>query len=302
MYFNSYLSNWQFMASDLFVITPLAFLIPLAPSYHKLTYHRPVSSLFSFSILFSMFLQTLAVIGFQVLGIELTSFFFPIELFSNYRNCIGVFNQFQDFPEGGIYEDDIAEEEINQEEENEEIKEEGEGDEDDDVYYQECIENSTIFYISFAQYLILAVAFCSGKPFKKNIFYNYGMFIFTIILYIYAEYIVFKVDYFTRFFLYASAYPDDPFVDYYLLNSKQKNHHSYPFKYYIMAIIIINSIVSFFIEKFVVTKLNKLWKRFRMKKIRKKLEQDKDKEADLNLINNVKNFIREQKKKKNKKE
>ena len=38
-----------------------------------------------------------------------------------------------------------------------------------------------------------------------------------------------------------------------------------------------------------------------MKKIRKRLEQDKDKEADLNLINNVKNFIREQKKKKNQK-
>ena len=168
MYCNSYLSSWQFMASDLFVITPLAFLIPLSPSYHKLTYHRPVSSLFSFPILFSMFLQTLAVIGFQVLGIELTSFFFPIELFSNYRNCIGVFNEFQEFPEGGIFEDDIAEEEINQEEENEEIKEEG--NEDDDVYYQECIENSTIFYISFAQYLILAVAFCSGKPFKKKYF------------------------------------------------------------------------------------------------------------------------------------
>ena len=299
MFSNSYLSNWEFMASDLFVITPLAFLIPLAPSYHKLTYHKPVSSLFSFPILFSMFLQTLGVIGFLVLGRQLTSYYFPVDIFGNYRDCVGEFNNFADFPEGGIFEEDIAEEEINQEEENEEEGEENEEDSEYE-YYQECIDNSSIFYISFAQYLILAVAFCTGKPFKKNIFHNYGMLIYTILLYIYSEYIVFKVDYFTRFFFYVSAYPDDPFVDYYLLNNKQKNHHYYPFKYFIMAIIIINSIVSFFIEKFVVTKFNKLWKRFRMKKLRKKLEEDKDKEADLNMINNVKNFIREQKKKKSK--
>ena len=314
MFYNSYLSNWEFMASDLFLITPLAFLIPLAPSYHKLTYHQPVSSLFSFSILFSMFLQIIVVIGFQILAAILTSHFFPENIFKHYRECVGVFDNFKEWPEGGIYEDDILEDQEEEEEENneedneeEEINEEekiNEGNEnageesDEDDIYQECIDNSSIFYISFAQYLILAVAFCTGKPFKKSIFYNYGMLIFSILGFIYSEYIVFYVDYFTRTFYYSPAYPDDPFVHYYLLNNKQKNHHSFPFKYYIMVIIVINFIISFFIEKVIVPKCYKLWKRYQMKKIRQKLEIDKDKEADLNLINNVKNYIREQKKSK----
>ena len=316
MLVDSYLSNWEFMASDLFLITPLAFLIPLAPAYHKLTYHKPVSSLFSFSIIFSMTLQTLFVAGFQILAEELTSKFFPTDIFGHYRECVGEFDHFKPFPAGGIFEDDIMEEEEEAGgEEEEEEEEEGAGaeeegdafradggnsdiedEEEDDVYYQECIDNSSIFYISFAQYLILAVAFCSGKPFKKNIFYNYGMLIFSIIGFIYSEYIVFYVDYFSRNFIYISAYPDDPFVDYYLLNNKQKNHHSEVFKYYIMGIIVINFFVSFIIEKLIVPKFNKCWKRYRMKKIKRRIEEDHEKEADLNLINNVKNYIRQQKK------
>jgi len=314
---DSYLSDWQFMASDLFLITPLAFLIPLAPAYHKLTYHRPVSSLFSFSIIFSMALQTLFVAGFQILTGKLTSEFFPEDIFSHYRECVGDFDEFIPFPPGGIFEDDIKEDEEEEEtgadeeeeggtdteEEKETFKESGgnsdadnEEEEEEEDYYQECIDNSSLFYISFAQYLILAVAFCSGKPFKKNIFYNYGMLIFSIICFIYAEYIVFYVDYFSRNFIYISAYPDDPFVNYYLLNDKQKYHHSTPFKYYIMVIIVINFIVSLFIEKVIVPKCNKCWKRYRMKKLKKRLENDHEKEADLNLINNVKNYIRQQKK------
>jgi magnesium-transporting ATPase (P-type) len=312
MLVDSYLSNWEFMASDLFLITPLAFLIPLAPAYHKLTYHKPVSSLFSFSIIFSMTLQTLFVAFFQIFAEELTSQFFPKDIFANYRECVGEFDKFKPFPEGGIFEDDIMEEEedtgveeedAGTEEEKEAFNTDGgnsdvdnEEEEEEDIYYQECIDNSSIFYISFAQYLILAVAFCSGKPFKKNIFYNYGMLIFSIIGFIYSEYIVFYVDYFSRNFIYISAYPDDPFVDYYLLNNKQKNHHSGTiFKYHIMVIIVVNFIVSLFIEKVVVPKCNKCWKRNKMKKIKRRLENDYQREADLNLINNVKNYIRQQK-------
>ena len=301
MFSNSYLSDWECLASDLFLVTPLAFLIPLAPSYHKLTYHRPVSSLFSFSILFSMFLQTLLVIGFEILGAQLTSYYFPKDTFERYRDCIGEFYDIvEDWPGGKIYQEDLEEDledDSNEDYEEEEMNEEENiGDDNKKVYYQECIDNSTLFYISFAQYLILAVVFTSGKPFKKSIFYNYGMLIFSIIGFIYSEYIVFYVDNFSRHYFYVSAYPDDPFVDYYLLNKRQKNHHSFPFKYIIMAIIIINAIVSFFIEKFVVPKCYKIWTRYKMKKLRKRLELDKDKEADLNLINKVKNYIREQKK------
>ena len=151
----SYLGDWEFMASDLFLITPLAFLIPLAPAYPKLTYHKPVSSLFSFSIIFSMALQTLCVGAFQIIGYFWTDSFFPDEGVVKklrLRECWGEF-------------DDIKKRPSNIEEE------------DDEEMYQECIDNATNFYISFAQYLILAVVFCSGKPFKKSIswfkFYQY---------------------------------------------------------------------------------------------------------------------------------
>ena len=63
-----------------------------------------------------------------------------------------------------------------------------------------------------------------------------------------------------------------------------------------MIIIVINFIVSLFIEKVIVPKFNKCWKRYKMKKIKRRLENEQEKEADLNLINNVKNYIRQQKK------
>ena len=36
--------------------------------------------------------------------------YFPVDIFGNYRDCVGEFNNFADFPEGGIFEEDIAEE------------------------------------------------------------------------------------------------------------------------------------------------------------------------------------------------
>ena len=58
-----------------------------------------------------------------------------------------------------------------------------------------------------------------------------------------------------------------------------------------MTFIIINFITSFFIEKVVASKSNKWWKSYKMKKIRRRLEEDREKKANLNLINNVKNYI-----------
>ena len=305
----SYLSDWEFMASDLFLITPLAFLIPLAPAHDKLTYHKPVSSLFSFSIIFSMITQTLCVAFFQIGSYYLQDYFFPTSLFSVFRDCYGKFDNFKPFPEDGMIgyeEEEGGEEEGGEEEGGEEGGEEEEGgpelgaaeEEDEDIYYQECIDNSTNFYISFAQYLILAVVFCTGKPFKKNIFHNYGMLIFSVIGFIYAEYIVFFVDYFSRNWIYISAYPDDPFVNYYILNEEQKNTFATPFKYYIMGIIVINFIACLIIEKMILPSCYKCWRRRKMEKLREELKLNGENEATLNLINNVKNYIREQQKNK----
>ena len=270
----SYLGDWEFMASDLFLITPLAFLIPLAPAYPKLTYHKPVSSLFSFSIIFSMALQTLCVGVFQIIGYFWTDSFFPDEGVVEelrLRECWGDFDHIKKRPSNKTLEDD-------------------------EVMYQECIDNATNFYISFAQYLILAVVFCSGKPFKKSIFYNYGMFIFSIIGFLYAEYIVFYVDKFSRDWIRLSPYPDDPFYDgYYMDESYEKIHSKIPFKFFIMGLIVVNFIACLIIEKVIVPRCNRIWRNYRMDKLSRQIELDTDKKADLNMINTVKNYIREQK-------
>ena len=274
----SYLGDWEFMASDLFLITPLAFLIPLAPAYPKLTYHKPVSSLFSFSIIFSMALQTLCVGIFQIIGYFWTDSFFPDEGVVEelrLRECWGDFDHIKKRPSNKTLEDD-------------------------EVMYQECIDNATNFYISFAQYLILAVVFCSGKPFKKSIFYNYGMFIFSIIGFLYAEYIVFYVDKFSRDWIRLSPYPDDPFYDgYYMDESYEKIHSKIPFKFYIMGLIVVNFIACLIIEKVIVPRCNRIWRNYRMDKLSRQIELDTDKKADLNMINTFKNYIREQKNIKN---
>ena len=62
-----------------------------------------------------------------------------------------------------------------------------------------------------------------------------------------------------------------------------------------MGIIVANFFMCLFIEKVIVYQCSKCWRRRRMNNFRKKLEADIDKEATLYLINDVKNYIKEQK-------
>jgi hypothetical protein len=271
------------MASDLFLITPLAFLIPLAPANDRLTYHKPVSSLLSFNILFSMGMQTLCVAFFQIGAHFITKYVFPSPTFDFFLKCNANFDEYENIDDmmknGPPYPwTDYPE------------------NEEDDTYYMECIYNSTNFYISFAQYLILAVVFCTGKPFKKNIFYNYGMLIFSIIGFIYSEYIVFYVDKFSWNLIKITPYPDDHLSYFYdELDNSYKEDHSYQFKYIIMIIIVVNFFFCLIIEKVIVFYCSKAWRKRRMNDNRRKLEADINKEATLYLVNDVKNFIKEQK-------
>ena len=271
----SYLSDWEFMASDLFLISPLAVLIPLAPVSDRLTYHKPVSSLFSFSIIFSFALQTICVAIFQICCHFLTAHVFSNEIFSYFTTCNGELEHYKKLDGAKPWDDEEY---------------------DDDPLYMECIYNSTNFYISFAQYLILAVVFCTGKPFKKNIFYNYPMLIFSILCFIYAEYIVLYVDAFSRNLILITPYPDDHLAYFYDdLTEEQKNDHSYQFKFIIMVLIVANFFACLFIEKIVVYYCNIRWRKYRMDNNRRKIEDDINKEATLYLINDVKNYIKEQK-------
>ena len=263
---DSYLTDWQFMVEDLFIITPLAFLMPLTPAFDELTYHRPVGSLFSFGIIFSMILQTLCVAWFQLFSYFLMNKAFPkndkkfrdnfcdgneCEYGDNFRYCTS-FN---------------------------------------DDYEDNCIDNSVIFYISFAQLLILCIVFAKGKPFKKSIFHNLWLFIFSIILFIYSEYIVFYVDPFSEKVVEIMPFPDDSF--YFDEHTKPKYHMQ--FKFLVMILILADFIVCLFIEKILLPKMNRFWNKMRMDSLKIRVVIDKENEADLNLINNIQNYVKEQK-------
>ena len=65
---SSYLSDGQFLASDVFIIFPLAFFIAKTGAYHKLTNHQPTDSLISFPIISSILIQSFLAFAFQFGG------------------------------------------------------------------------------------------------------------------------------------------------------------------------------------------------------------------------------------------
>ena len=65
---SSYLSDWQFLAVDVFIIIPLAFFIPYTKAYPVLTKHKPTDSLISFPIISSILIQTAIAFAFQFGG------------------------------------------------------------------------------------------------------------------------------------------------------------------------------------------------------------------------------------------
>ena len=70
MIFQSYLTDFQFLASDLFIIFPLALFIAKTAPYEKLTFHYPQASLLSFPVICSILIQTIICFAFQFGGRE----------------------------------------------------------------------------------------------------------------------------------------------------------------------------------------------------------------------------------------
>jgi hypothetical protein len=64
----SYLTDFQFLVSDLFIIFPLEWFLAMTHPYHELTHHYPVSGLLSFPVISSILIQTILVFIFQFVG------------------------------------------------------------------------------------------------------------------------------------------------------------------------------------------------------------------------------------------
>jgi cation-transporting P-type ATPase 13A2 len=74
MIFRSYLTDNQFLASDLFIIFPMAILIARTGAYSKLTHHQPTGALISLPIVSSILIQTIIQFSAQFGGWLLLSY------------------------------------------------------------------------------------------------------------------------------------------------------------------------------------------------------------------------------------
>ena len=68
MIYITYLSDFQFLVSDLFIIFPLEWFLAMTKPYYKLTHHYPISSLISFPVMTSILVHSLIVFVFQFGG------------------------------------------------------------------------------------------------------------------------------------------------------------------------------------------------------------------------------------------
>ena len=167
--FSASLSDFQFLFVDLFIITTLAALFGLNRAYDgPLANRPPENSLISLQPLFSLFSQMAIVISFQVGALYLTQaqpWFVP-------------FN-----PDEPCYNGTTAEEAFNASG----LINLGKCTPEDNAVAS--YENYSVFCISQFQYIILAVAFAKGTPYRKNIFYNIPMMIDIIVLTAFCLYI-----------------------------------------------------------------------------------------------------------------
>ena len=79
MIYITYLTDFQFLVSDLFIIFPLEWFLAMTHPYDKLTHHYPVSGLLSFPVISSILIQTILVFGFQFGGYHILKHYYKFE-------------------------------------------------------------------------------------------------------------------------------------------------------------------------------------------------------------------------------
>ncbi|XP_053774202.1 polyamine-transporting ATPase 13A3 isoform X3 [Desmodus rotundus] len=155
----SNLGDFQFLFIDLAIILVVVFTMSLNPAWKELVAQRPPSGLISGALLFSVLSQIVICIAFQSLG------FFWVKQQPWYE----VWHPHSDAcnTTGGLYGNSSH------------LYNETE----DDPHNIQNYENTTVFFISSFQYLIVAIAFSKGKPFRQPCYKNYLFVVSVITLY-----------------------------------------------------------------------------------------------------------------------
>uniref|UniRef100_A0A8C0EYS1 Polyamine-transporting ATPase 13A3 n=1 Tax=Bubo bubo TaxID=30461 RepID=A0A8C0EYS1_BUBBB len=151
----SNLGDFQFLFIDLAIILVVVFTMSLNPAWKELVARRPPSGLISGPLLCSVLSQIIICLAFQTFG------FFWVKQQSWY--------------EPWTTESDSAHHG------NETLH---------DEHYIKNYENTTLFFISSFQYLIVAIVFSKGKPFRQPCYKNFLFVISVIVLYVFIFFIM----------------------------------------------------------------------------------------------------------------
>ncbi|XP_069583276.1 polyamine-transporting ATPase 13A3 isoform X1 [Ranitomeya imitator] len=206
----SNLGDFQFLFIDLAIILVVVFTMSLNPAWKDLVAQRPPSGLISAALLFSVLSQIIICLAFQTMAFLLVKQEPWYEVWSPSSNACNISME-------GHHENDTEHDEHN-------IKN---------------YENTTLFYVSCFQYLIVAVVFSKGKPFRQPSYRNY-LFVISVLA-IYA------------LILFFMLYPIESIDDFFELVCV-------PFQWRIVMLFIIigNAIVSILVETIVLDII--LWK------------------------------------------
>ncbi|XP_052465415.1 polyamine-transporting ATPase 13A3 isoform X2 [Carassius gibelio] len=158
----SNLGDFQFLFIDIAIILLIVFTMSLNSAWKELVAQRPPSGLVSGPLLFSVLTQILICLGFQIMAFLLIR---ELDWYSkpDFYNCSAPHHvdDFTNSTEGQtkkIIKSDV---------------------------------NTTIFFISSFQYLIVAVVFSKGKPFRQPTYKNWPFVLSALIIIVFLFFIMF---------------------------------------------------------------------------------------------------------------
>ncbi|XP_062374478.1 polyamine-transporting ATPase 13A3-like isoform X1 [Sardina pilchardus] len=155
----SNLGDFQFLFIDVVIILIIAFTMSLNPAWRELVAQRPPSSLISGPLLFSVLTQILVCLGFQA------SAFVWVQHQSWYEKWTPLSDACNRSREGFSIDPNVTHPVDHKNIRN--------------------YENTTLFYISSFQYLVVAIIYSKGKPFRQPSYKNWPFVLSCISLYIF---------------------------------------------------------------------------------------------------------------------
>ncbi|XP_012635715.1 polyamine-transporting ATPase 13A3 isoform X1 [Microcebus murinus] len=162
----SNLGDFQFLFIDLAIILVVVFTMSLNPAWKELVAQRPPSGLISGALLFSVLSQIIICIGFQSLGFFWVKQQPWYEMWHPHSDACNTTRSLRWNSSHPYNETELDEHNI------------------------QNYENTTVFFISSFQYLIVAIAFSKGKPFRQPCYKNYFFVVSVIILYVFVLFIM----------------------------------------------------------------------------------------------------------------